>query len=155
MEYLIVKWLHVLSSTVLFGTGLGSAFYMFTTNRSRDTRTIAAVTRRVVMADWLFTTPTAILQPLTGFWLVYLGNLQWTAGWILWSLVLYVFAGACWLPVVWIQIRMAAMAERAAAAGEPLPPRFWRYHAIWTSLGWPAFIAFIAIFYLMVVKPAI
>lgn len=155
MEYLIVKWLHVLSSTVLFGTGLGSAFYMYTTNRSRDVRTIAAVTRRVVMADWLFTTPTAIVQPLTGFWLVYLGNMQWTSGWILWSLALYVFAGACWLPVVWIQIRMAAMAERAAADGEPLPPRFWRYHATWTSLGWPAFVAFIAIFFLMVVKPAI
>ena len=28
MEYAIVKWLHVLSSTLLFGTGLGSAFYM-------------------------------------------------------------------------------------------------------------------------------
>ncbi|OGA66764.1 MAG: hypothetical protein A3G81_10525 [Betaproteobacteria bacterium RIFCSPLOWO2_12_FULL_65_14] len=155
MEYLVVKWLHVLSSTVLFGTGLGSAFYMFTTNRSGDVRAIAVVARRVVIADWLFTAPTAVLQPLTGFWLVYLGNLQWTAGWILWSLVLYVFAGACWLPVVWIQIRMAAMAERAAASGEPLPPLFWRYHAIWTSLGWPAFIAFIAIFYLMVVRPAI
>ncbi len=29
MEYLVVKWLHILSSTLLFGTGLGSAFYMF------------------------------------------------------------------------------------------------------------------------------
>ena len=155
MEYLLVKWLHVLSSTVLFGTGLGSALYMFTTNRSRDVRAIAVVTRRVVIADWLFTAPTAIVQPLTGFWLIHLANLPWTAGWILWSLVLYVFAGACWLPVVWIQVRMAAMAERAAAAREPLPLLFWRYHAIWTALGWPAFAAFIAIFFLMVVKPAI
>lgn len=155
MEYLVVKWLHVLSSTVLFGTGLGSAFYMYFTNRSGEVRAIAVVTRRVVIADWLFTTPTAILQPLTGFWLIHLGNLPWTAGWILWSLVLYVFAGACWLPVVWMQVRMAGMAEHAAAAGEPLPALFWRYHAIWTALGWPAFAAFIAIFFLMVVKPAI
>jgi uncharacterized membrane protein len=155
MEYLIVKWLHVLSSTVLFGTGLGSAFYMYSTNRSGDVRAMAVVIRRVVMADWLFTTPTAILQPLTGFWLIGLGHLEWTAGWIMWSLVLYVFAGACWLPVVWIQIRMATMAERAAASGEPLPPLFWRYHAMWAALGWPAFGAFIAIFFLMVVKPAI
>jgi len=35
-----------------------------------------------------------------------------------------------------------------------LPARFWRYHLIWTLLGIPAFIAFVAIFYLMVVKPA-
>jgi len=155
MEYLVVKWLHVLSSTVLCGTGLGSAFYMFFTNRSGEVRAIAVVARRVVIADWLFTTPTAILQPLTGFWLLHLANLPWTSGWILWSLVLYVVAGACWLPVVWIQIRMARMAEAAAQAGEPLPERFWRYHAVWTALGCPAFIAFIAIFYLMVVKPSL
>lgn len=153
MEYLLVKWLHVLSSTVLFGTGLGSAFYLYFTNRSGEVRAIAIVARRVVIADWLFTAPTAIVQPLTGFWLVYLAGLPWTSGWILWSLVLYVLAGACWLPVVWLQIRMAAMAERAAAEGTPLPSRFWRYHAVWTALGWPAFLAFIAIFFLMVVKP--
>ena len=155
MEYLVVKWLHVLSSTVLFGTGLGSAFYMFFTNRSGDVRAIAAITRRVVIADWLFTTPTAVIQPLTGFWLLHLSGMPWTAGWILWSLVLYLIAGACWLPVVWIQIRMAAMAEQAAAAGAPLPQRFWRYHVVWTALGWPAFIAFVAIFFLMVVKPSL
>jgi uncharacterized membrane protein len=155
MEYLVVKWLHVLSSTVLFGTGLGSAFYMFFTNRSGEVRAIAIVARRVVIADWLFTTPTAIVQPVTGFWLLHLAGMPWTTPWILWSLVLYVIAGACWQPVVWIQIRMAEMAERAAAAGEPLPQRFARYHALWTALGWPAFIAFIAIFFLMVVKPAL
>ena len=155
MEYLLVKWLHVLSSTVLFGTGLGSAFYMYFTNRTREVRAIAIVARRVVIADWLFTTPTAIVQPLTGFWLVHLAGMPWTTGWILWSLVLYVVAGACWLPVVWIQIRMAKMAERAVQTGEALPQRFWRYHAAWTALGWPAFIAFIAIFFLMVVKPSI
>ncbi len=155
MEYLVVKWLHVLSSTVLFGTGLGSAFYMFFTNRSGEVRAIAIVARRVVIADWVFTTPTAIAQPVTGFWLMHLAGMPWTSGWILWSLVLYVVAGACWLPVVWIQIRMAEMAEDAARSGTPLPERFWRYHRLWTALGWPAFIAFIAIFFLMVVKPTL
>jgi len=140
---------------VLFGTGLGSAFYMFFTNRSGQVAAIAVVARRVVIADWLFTTPTAIVQPLTGFWLLHLADIPWSTGWVLWSLVLYVVAGACWLPVVWIQIRMAAMAEDAAAADTELPPRFWRFHAAWTALGVPAFVAFIAIFYLMVVKPAI
>ena len=149
-----VKWLHVLSSTVLFGTGLGSAFYMFFTNRQGDVRAIASVTRRVVVADWLFTTPTAILQPATGAWLVHLAGFPWTAQWILWSIALYVLAGACWLPVVWLQMRMADMAEASAASGEPLPARFWRYHAVWTALGVPAFVAFIVIFYLMVAKPS-
>lgn len=151
---LIVKFVHVLSSTLLFGTGLGSAFYMFFTNRSRDVRAIAIVTRRVVWADWLFTTPTAIIQPATGLYLVNLAGMPLTLGWIAWSLGLFVLAGACWLPVVCIQIRMAAMAERAVAEGTELPRLFWRYHQVWTALGVPAFFAFIAIFYLMVAKPA-
>jgi uncharacterized membrane protein len=154
MEYLAVKWLHVVFSTLLFGTGLGTAFFMLTTTLSRDVGSIATVSRRVVWADWLFTAPTAILQPLTGAWLVHLAGYPWGAPWILWSLVLYCVAGACWLPVVWLQVRMAAMAEAAAAAGEPLPPRFWRYYRIWFTLGWPAFAAFLAIFWLMVAKPS-
>src|SRR3954464_5431111 len=109
MEYVVAKWLHVLSSTVLFGCGLGSAFYMFFTNRSRNIVAIAAVSRRVVVADWLFTTPTAIVQPLTGAWLVHVGGFPWRSRWIVWSIALYVMAGLCWLPVVWIQIRMARM----------------------------------------------
>jgi uncharacterized membrane protein len=127
---------------------------MFFTNRSANVPAIAAVTRRVVMADWLFTAPTAIIQPLTGAWLVHLAGFPWTSRWIIWSILLYVIAGACWLPVVWLQIRMAAIAEKAAQANAPLPEIFWRYHAIWTLLGWPAFVAFVAIFFLMVVKPA-
>jgi uncharacterized membrane protein len=154
MEYLVIKFVHVLSSTLLFGTGLGSAFYMFFTNRSADVRAIAVVTRRVVWADWLFTTPTAIIQPLTGWYLAHLAGMPLSSFWLAVSIALYVLAGACWLPVVWIQVKMAAMAERAARDGAPLPPLFWRYHRIWTALGWPAFLAFIAIFYLMVVKPA-
>jgi uncharacterized membrane protein len=154
MEYLAVKWLHVVFSTLLFGTGLGTAFFMLTTALGRDVRSIATVSRRVVWADWLFTAPTAILQPLTGAWLVHLAGFPWGTPWIFWSLVLYCVAGACWLPVVWLQVRMAAMAQAAAAAGEPLPPRFWRYYRIWFTLGWPAFAAFLAIFWLMVAKPS-
>jgi uncharacterized membrane protein len=154
MDYVTVKFVHVLSSTLLFGTGLGSAFYMFFTNLSGDVRAIAVVSRRVVWADWIFTTPTAIVQPLTGLYLVHLAGMPLTLAWIAWSLALFMLAAACWVPVVWIQIRMAAMAERAAVENTALPPLFWRYHRIWTALGVPAFVAFLVIFYLMVAKPA-
>jgi len=154
MDYLTVKWIHILSSTLLFGTGVGSAFYMFFTNLSGDVRAIAVVSRRVVWADWLFTTPTAIIQPVTGLYLAYLAGMPLSMTWIAWSLALFVLAGACWLPVVWIQIRMAALAQAAVKEGTALPPLFWRYHRIWTALGIPAFIAFVVIFYLMTAKPA-
>ena len=58
MSYEVAKWLHILSSTVLFGTGLGSAYYMFFASLSGDARTVAHVVRYVVIADWLFTTTT-------------------------------------------------------------------------------------------------
>lgn len=154
MEYLIVKWLHILSSTILFGTGIGSAFYMLLISLTRDVRATAVVTRFVVLADWLFTTPTAILQPLSGLYLIHLAGLPMTSRWIAWSWVLYGIAIACWLPVVWIQVRMRDLARQALAAGNALPAAYWQYMRIWIALGGIAFIAFVAIFYLMVAKPA-
>ena len=152
--YLVVKWIHILSSVVLVGTGLGSAYYMFFTNRSKDVAAQAVVARLVVRADWWFTTPAVIIQPATGFLLVWLAGFPLSSLWIVVSLVLYVFAGACWLPVLWLQVRMAAMAREAAAKGTPLPDTYWRYSRLWERLGYPAFAAMIVVFYLMVTKPA-
>ncbi|HEV2610819.1 MAG TPA: DUF2269 domain-containing protein [Noviherbaspirillum sp.] len=154
MDYVTVKWLHILSSTFLFGTGLGSAFYMLFTSLSKDVRATAVVVRYVVLADWLFTTPTIILQPLTGFYLIHLAGFPMTSSWIVWSIVLYFVAGACWLPVVWMQIRMRRFAQEAVERNEPLPPIYWRYLRIWVLLGIPAFFALVIVFYLMVAKPA-
>ena len=154
MTYLLVKWLHILSSTVLFGTGLGSAFYLFFASRTRNAQAIAVVSRHVVIADWVFTTPTIILQPLTGFYLVTLTGLPLTAPWIVWSLGLYLLAGAAWLPVVWMQIKMRDMASAAAKEGGPLPPRYWQFLRLWVALGVVAFAALVVVFYLMVAKPS-
>lgn len=153
MEYVIVKWLHILSSTLLFGTGLGSAFYMFFASGTRDPRVIAVVARYVVIADWVFTTPTIVIQPLTGFYLVYLAGYPLGSAWIAVSLGLYVLAGACWLPVVWIQIRMRDMARQAAASDNAMPDRYWRFLRWWVVLGIVAFVALVVVFYLMVAKP--
>jgi uncharacterized membrane protein len=155
MSYLLAKWLHILSSTLLFGTGLGSAFYMFFASRTRDPNAIAVVVRHVVIADWIFTTPTIVLQPLTGFYLMHLAGMPLTTPWILWSVVLYLMAGAAWLPVVWMQIRMRDMATAAANCRGPLPAKYWQFLRIWVALGVIAFAALVAVFYLMVAKPAL
>lgn len=154
MEYLVVKWLHILSSTLLFGTGLGSAFYMFFTSLTRDTRVIATVVRYVVIADYAFTAPTAILQPITGLYLVHLAGFPLTSTWIAVSIALYLLAGACWLPVVWMQIKMRDMAAAATANGTELPQRYWSFLKWWVALGIVAFLALVVVFYLMVAKPA-
>ena len=153
MEYLIVKWLHIVSSTLLFGTGIGSAFYLLFASLSRDVRAIAVVSRHVVRADWLFTTTTVVFQPLSGFYLAHLAGFPLSSRWIVWSVVLYLVAGACWLPVVWLQMRMRDMAQASARNGQDLPALYWRYLRIWAALGVPAFFALIVVFYLMTAKP--
>jgi len=151
--YEVVKWLHILSSTLLFGTGLGSAYYMFFTSLTRQPAATAIVVRQVVWADWIFTTTTIVFQPLSGLYMAHLAGLPLTTPWIAWSFALYFLAGACWLPVVGLQIRMRSLAEVAAASGEPLPPRYFRLLRVWTALGVPAFLALVIVFYLMVAKP--
>ncbi|SDJ39513.1 DUF2269 family protein [Pseudomonas indica] len=150
--YLILKTLHILSSTLLFGTGLGSAYYALRAWLSGRVEVIAVTFRHLVTADWLFIATTAVFQPLSGLGLVHLAGWPLTQPWLLWSLGLYVLAGLCWLPVVWLQIRVRDMACEALETGTPLPPLAHRYMRLWFILGWPAFIAFVVIFFLMVGK---
>ena len=153
MDYVTVKWLHIISSTFLFGTGVGSAFYLLFATLSRDVRALAVVTRTVVLADWLFTTTTAVIQPLSGYYLIRVAGFPMTSRWLSWSIGLYVVALACWLPVVWLQIRMRREACIAARDNTELPMVYWRDFSIWVALGIPAFFAFVIVFYLMVTKP--
>ena len=153
-EYLLVKTVHVISSTLLFGTGIGSAFYMFFASVNRDARIVHFVTRYVVIADWAFTTTAIVVQPVTGFWLAHLAGFPLTSRWIAWSIALYLLAGACWLLVVWMQMRMREMARLAVEQGVPLPARYWRFFRVWVALGIPAFLSLVVVFYLMVAKPA-
>ena len=152
--YLAVKFLHLIGAAILFGTGLGIAFFLFRAERKEQPAAVAATLRTVVVADYVFTATAAIAQPLTGFALVHLGGYALGQTWIWLSLTLYVVIGACWLPVVVLQIRMRDLAEAAVAASDTLPTAYRRLSRLWFWLGWPAFLSVLAIFWLMVAKPA-
>jgi uncharacterized membrane protein len=151
--YLILKWLHIVSSTVLFGTGAGIAFFFVRAQRSGNVRVIAAVSQDVVLADMVFTVTAVILQPATGIALALMAGFPLASPWLVGSMALYALVGCCWLPVVWLQIRMRDLAREAAANSLPLPAEYFRYYRRWFALGWPAFFIVLVIFYLMVVKP--
>ena len=153
MDYLVLKWIHIISATVLFGTGIGSAFYMLMANRSRKLDNMVFATRAVVLADWLFTTPAVIIQLITGIWLVGLSGWSFSDTWVVSALGLFAFIGLCWLPVVWLQIEMRKMAEAALTSRCELPARYWSFERWWFVLGCLAFPATLLIFYLMVFKP--
>lgn len=147
--YLTVKLIHIISATLLFGTGLGSAFYMFMAYRSGNMNVMAEINRIVVIADFCFTTPTVIIQLVSGLYLLNSIGLEWTSAWSLSVLGLYLFVGACWLPVVWLQISMRNNASRLKS-----PDARYRLHMkIWMILGMMAFPAVIILYMFMVYKP--
>jgi uncharacterized membrane protein len=153
--YPLIKWLHIISSTVLFGTGAGIAFFFLRAQRTEDPRIIAAVGREVVLADMVFTATAVVLQPVTGLALVLMAGYPLSTPWLLLSVGIYGLVGCCWLPVVWLQIRMRDLAIEAADHDLPLSVLYRLYYRRWLALGWPAFIGVMAIFYLMVAKPGL
>ncbi|MBC7987083.1 MAG: DUF2269 domain-containing protein [Sphingomonadaceae bacterium] len=151
--YLLLKLAHILSGAVLFGTGAGIAFFMLSAHRTRDPAAIAAIARIVVVADFIFTASAVVIQPATGVALAL--HLGWSldAPWLLATYALYALTGACWIPVVFIQIRMARLAREAASADMPLPPAYHRLYRLWFALGIPAFLAVLAIYAIMIARP--
>ncbi len=153
MDYLTIKTIHILSSVLMVGTGFGTAFYLFFVNRSRSVEAIAVVSRLVVKADWWFTTPAVIIQPISGAYMIHRAGFPLDSPWIVASFGLYTLAGVCWLPVVWYQIKMGRMAIVAHEQKKPLPDAYWVYARRWEVLGYPAFSAMVVVYFLMVLKP--
>ncbi len=153
MTYFDLKFLHIIGSAVLFGTGAGIAFFMVMAHRTKDAKVIAGVARIVVIADFVFTATAVVLQPITGLMLASVQNYPLTTSWIVASIALYIFIGLWWLPVVYFQIRMRDIAAKAASAKKPLPPEYHSYYRIWFAFGFPAFFSILIIFWLMITRP--
>ncbi len=153
IDYTTLKTLHILSAILLFGTGLGSAFYKHFADRSGNVAAVAVVNHLVVLADWLFTTPTVLLQPLTGYAMLRVAGWPLDTSWVVMGSVLFLLAGACWLPVVWLQIRMARASKTAWQQGTALPASYRHWARTWFWLGVPAFIAMVLTVAAMVFKP--
>ena len=154
IPYLTVKAVHVISATILFGTGIGTAFFKWAVDRSGSVAAIRVVSASVVLADWLFTSPAIVVQAATGIALARAMGFPLTHGWVAYAIGLYCIAGACWLAVVWLQMRMRDLARQSDADGTALPAAYWRYARIWFWLGLPAFSSLVVVFWLMVAKPS-
>jgi uncharacterized membrane protein len=155
MVYELLRFAHVIGACVLLGTGAGIAFFMVISNRTQDPALIAHTAGIVVLADTVFTATAAVFQPITGLLLANITGYPVLEGWVAVSLGLYVFVGMFWLPVVWIQIRLRRLAAAARDAGTRLPPAYHRLYRIWFACGFPAFLAVLAIIWLMLTKPDI
>jgi uncharacterized membrane protein len=154
--YALWKTVHVLSAAILFGTGLGIAFFAWFGYRRAmrigqidGLRSVLALT---VIADTCFTAPAVVLQLLSGVVLTRLNGWSLLSPWSLLVLGLFVLVGVLWLPVVAIQVQMSREAN-AAESIAGLGARFHRRFLTWFVLGVPAFLIVVALFFLMVAKP--
>ena len=151
--YSIIKTLHVVSATILFGTGIGTAFFFWSSRHSDDAARLFAA-KTTVRADCLFTLPAVIVQPVTGIWMIVRSGYDPASPWLIASYFLYLLAGVCWLPVVVLQIRMKRALQRMVDGGTFDEAAFERMRMTWFALGWPAFIGLLIVFFLMVTKPS-
>ena len=152
--YSLLKTVHIISATVLFGTGLGIAFFFWMGGRSGDDRAALFAAKATVTADFLFTATAVVAQPLTGALLVLQGGFDPLAQWLVITYALYVFAGICWLPVVVLQIRIRNALQQKMD-GRPFDAAaVRRMRTWWFALGWPAFLGLLVVFHLMVTKPS-
>ena len=157
MSYLFLKWLHLIGASVLLGTGLGIAFFAWfgyrRAMRIGDIGLLRGVLALTVIADGVFTATAAVLQPITGAAMWRMAGGEWMHPWLIAVVALYIFVGVCWLPVVVMQVRLrnrALAAQSTADLGDEFHARFRR----WFLLGWPAFIAVMLLFALMLLRGA-
>ncbi len=143
--YLWIKLVHILSAAVLFGTGMGTAFFMLRAYLSQNDEAMMVTTKTVVIADWIFTTPAVVIQLATGLWLTSYLNIAFDSPWFVAVILLYALIGICWIPVVCIQIRIRNLIAAGARRVD-----YKNLMRTWTALGVPAFASLIIIFYLMV-----
>lgn len=148
-----LKIIHIITASILFGTGLATAIYMLYANILKNIPIIALATRRVVKADWLFTGISGVLQPLTGISMLYLKGYKLTNTWAIAVFTCYSIAAVCWFIVVYLQIRCRDLAIAAVESNTNLPKKYKPYFVAWVILGFPAFLSLIIIFYLMANNP--
>lgn len=150
------KTAHVLSAAILFGTGIGIAFFAwFGYRRALKIGALdglRAVLRLTVIGDLCFTAPAVVFQVVSGFVLMKLDSWPVVSSWSELVFVLYAVVGALWLPVVAIQVSMSREADRVISISV-LSQSFHRRFTLWFVLGVPAFFLVIAIFFLMIAKP--
>jgi len=153
MSYLALKWVHLIGSAILFGTGAGIAFFAWfgyrRGMREGEIALVRGVLQLTVIADTVFAAVWAVLQPVTGYFLWRMTGGRWPDTWLAWVLSFYIFVGVCWLPVVLLQVQLRDTAAAARSTSE-LDARFHRRFRVWFILGWPAFIAVMVLFALMV-----
>lgn len=152
MTYPMLKLVHIMSATILFGGGVFAALLGTIVFGSKKAKVIAEVGSHIVRVESYSTILSALAQIITGLWLASIAGFPVSTGWLGWALILLCIAGLCWVLGVWLQHRMIGLSRRATETNSELPAEYHKLFKNWTLLGLPSTAAMIGIFYLMVFK---
>ena len=146
-----IRWLHVVSSALMFGVGVGAFWFMTTAVGSGAAAAIAVTTRNAVRAEWVIAVPVSIVQPTTGYLLMRGLGYPLTSTWFWLVAGAYIVAGMAWVYLVKAEYRLRDLAAADAAAG----PDFAAVYARWRALAAMTFAGVLGIFGLMVFRPGL
>ena len=147
-SYPFLKLIHILSATLMIGTGLGSAFYLFFTYKKLHFESLQNVLKLVIKADLIFTTPSVIIQVVTGIMLSNMLRLTYT-NWFWVALSASLLMIVLWVRAAFVQVTLKKLLEKE----KTISKRFHRGMKIWFYLGVPSFFLALYLYYLMVYKP--
>jgi uncharacterized membrane protein len=145
-----IRLLHVVSSALMFGVGVGAFWFMTTAVRSGDLAAIAITTRNAVRAEWVIAVPVSIVQPTTGYLLMQGLGYPLDSAWFLAVFTAYMVAGIAWVYLVKAEYRL-----RDLAAGTALDPAFAGMFVRWRWLALVTFAGVLTLFGLMVFRPGL
>jgi len=148
MSYFILKLIHILSATVMIGTGFGSAFYLYFTYKNTQASTVRDVLKFVIIADKIFTLPSVIIQLITGWLLADLMSMLFTV-WFWVVICVSAVVLLLWIKAAFIQIKL----RKIILEENEISKRFHRGMTEWFWLGIFSFLGAIYLYYLMVYKP--
>ncbi len=152
--YAGLMFLHILGVVVFVGNIITAALWKTRADRSGDLATIAYAQRTVVLADWMFTLPGALLVVIGGYGMA--ATRPWPLHGLRW---LEMGQGLFWLAVIiWLAVlvpaqrRLVALSEAGVKAGA-LPPEFATVSKRWAMWGGIATLLPIIVLFMMVTKP--
>jgi uncharacterized membrane protein len=150
----VFKFIHVVAAAAMFGTWLGMALFMLFAHRSGNTAVVALTSQFVVRLELIVMAGALALQPISGL------PLAWSIGvapldepWIVLSLAIYGVVVAAWLGVLRLEFLIRNLAREAALKSQPLPDRYRRLFRFYAALVWPALLAMVVLFALMIWQP--
>ena len=150
----MIRLLHIVSSALMFGVGVGAFWFMVTAARSGNPAAIAVTTRNAVRAEWFIAAPVALIQPTTGYLLMLQLGYSLHSSWFAAVATLYIITGMSWVYLVKAELKMRGLAT-AHSTSVALPDEFGVLFRRWTWLALGSFAGVLGIFWLMVFRPGL